>query len=386
VLLAAISGCNLPDRGPDYGDRGYGRPPGDRSAAARPYDRYSDRPYERVSDRAYELNPGLGNPSARAQARQQAYPPDGRQPYTGTQVVDGPRAAPGPWAGAGNEPDGTRLAYLPGTQPGRPRPPAPDRDVQTVAAVNDRGAGRVQAPEQPAGPPAQMLKSKQVPIQFDPAEGGNLELWTQYNNGPWDRCPMKVPQKPPCMVSVSEEGQYGFTLVQAGAAPPTPGEAPQMLVEVDVTKPVVKLLDVSADPDPTARKLLVRWQASDKNMADRPITLSWAREAGGHWTPIVSELDNTGCYTWKLPAGLPARVLIRVEAADQAGNVGIAETPAPVVLGSGARAPAVTIASAELPAEPTPAPAQATAPTPVPAPALMPAPRATISGLDLGRD
>jgi hypothetical protein len=379
VLLAALSGCYLPDRGPDYGDRGYQRPGGDRTAAGRPYDRPYG--YERMS----ELNPGLGAPSARAQARQQGYPPDGRQGYTGTQVVDGGPGAGGPWGRPANDPNALadgRPAYLPRAQPvGRQGPPAgADRDVQPALAVADRGAAHAQGPELAAGPPARVLNGKQVPIGFDPAEGGNLELWWQFYNGPWEKCPAKVPPKPPCLVTVSDEGQYGFTFVKVGSEPPAPGEAPQMFVEVDVTKPEVKLLDVSADPDPTARKLLVRWQASDKHLADRPITLSWAGEAGGKWRPIITELDNSGCYTWKLPAGLPARVLIRVEAADQAGNVGTAETAAPVVLGSGVRPAAVTIAASE----PTPAPAPT--PEPVPAPVLAPAPRATISGLDLGRD
>jgi hypothetical protein len=60
--------------------------------------------------------------------------------------------------------------------------------------------------------------------------------------------------------------------------------------------------------------------------------LLWARDAQGPWLPIITQLENTGFYEWKLPPRQPGQFYVRVTASDTAGNVSTAETPGPVVL------------------------------------------------------
>src|SRR5262249_38563255 len=135
----------------------------------------------------------------------------------------------------------------------------------------------------------------------------------------------------PFVVEVKEEGRYGFALVARNAdgvgRPPQPSDPPQVQVDVDVTPPVVQFLGIQPDPNPENRTVTVLWKASDRSLGPQPIALSWAREPGGTWFPITCPLENTGRYLWRLPAGLPPRVWLRVEAADLAGNVGFASTP-----------------------------------------------------------
>jgi hypothetical protein len=154
--------------------------------------------------------------------------------------------------------------------------------------------------------------------------------WKKYDDG-------KVRVKPPFVVEVSEEGLYGFTLVARnglgiGKAPPQTGDPPQVWVAVDWTKPRVRLLGIEQGADAKAASLVIRWSASDKNLGPRPITLSFAEQAGGPWSTIIANAENTGRYVWQLPEKIPGRVLIRVEAGDLAGNVGWAESKDPVVL------------------------------------------------------
>ncbi len=103
-------------------------------------------------------------------------------------------------------------------------------------------------------------------------------------------------------------------------------------MEVDLTKPVVKLLDVEIGRSPETGNLTITWTATDKHLGRQPITLSYAEKPEGPWTPIVSNLENTGRYVWRMPDGVPFQFLVRVEATDRAGNVGSAETPKPVAV------------------------------------------------------
>ena len=48
--------------------------------------------------------------------------------------------------------------------------------------------------------------------------------------------------------------------------------------------------------------------------------------------PIAANLENTERYVWQLPSNPPPRFYIRVEANDQAGNLGMAQSGEPVSL------------------------------------------------------
>src|SRR5262249_13358832 len=138
---------------------------------------------------------------------------------------------------------------------------------------------------------------------------------------------------------LDEEGLYGFTLVARnragkGKTRPEPNEPPQASVEVDLTRPAVEV--GSAQYDPQGRTLTVVWQADDKNFGPQPVALSWAREPSGPWMPIITQIENTGRYVWKVPTGVPSRVWLQVEASDLAGNVSTAQTADAVALGPAA--------------------------------------------------
>ena len=80
-------------------------------------------------------------------------------------------------------------------------------------------------------------------------------------------------------------------------------------------------------------KLFIAWEASDnRELAAKPISLSYSERLGGPWTPMASGLENTGRYAWQLTGSLPQRMYLRLEIHDAAGNMGIYETPEPVTL------------------------------------------------------
>jgi hypothetical protein len=196
-----------------------------------------------------------------------------------------------------------------------------------------------------ADPAVRLVNSKRIALNYEikdkgPSGVSTIELW--YTQDPAGRKWSKYMDKdgkaePPFVVEVSSEGLFGFTLVVRsgvglGDRPPQVGDRPQMWVEVDLTKPVVRLGNVDVGRGADTGRLTINWTASDKNIAPQPITISYAEKAGGTWKPIASNIENTGRYVWQMPADVPYEFLVRVEAADRAGNVGADETTRPVIV------------------------------------------------------
>lgn len=137
------------------------------------------------------------------------------------------------------------------------------------------------------------------------------------------------------------DGIYGMALVVKSRAglgrQPRPGDLPEIRVEIDTQRPAAKLFMPVPDPQ-HPDQLLLKWSASDKNLADRPIHLEFSTKIDGDWQPIKLDLENTGRYTnenvtgdfsWKVPAGTPLQVYLRMRVRDKAGNELVLVTPQP---------------------------------------------------------
>src|SRR5262249_46870558 len=153
-----------------------------------------------------------------------------------------------------------------------------------------------------------------------PSGLARVDLWYTRDGRTWKQYPSSIQHfRPPYLAEVDDEGLYGFTLVACNSrgiskAPPKSGDPPQIWVEVDVTKPVVNLIGVAPSLEGKARNVLIRWRASDKNLGNRPITLSYAEQSSGPWIVLASKIENKGLYVWQMPSAVPRQVYVRVEA------------------------------------------------------------------------
>lgn len=197
-----------------------------------------------------------------------------------------------------------------------------------------RGGDRLPDPNAPT----RLVNSTTFDLNYKVKEAGKsgisrIELWTTKDGRGWQKYDEKTfnhesPAGPATYpVKVHGEGLYGFTLVVLsgvglGGQAPQVNEPPQVWVEVDLTKPQVRLEEVYVGRGSEAGRLAISWRASDKNLAPRPITLSYAEKPTGAWKIIANELDNSGRHIWDMPGDLPFEFYIKVEAADRAGNVG----------------------------------------------------------------
>ena len=145
----------------------------------------------------------------------------------------------------------------------------------------------------------------------------------------------EAPAIGPYEVTVPTTGRYGFTmrpLSGAGRRPraPFPGEQPQTWIEVDDKPPEVVLLgQVIVGEGDDIGYITINWRASDKFLRARPITILYAEKPDGEWKPIKANLENTGTYKGSLK-DMPLEFYVRVEAIDEAGNKGSAQTMHPV--------------------------------------------------------
>ncbi len=188
------------------------------------------------------------------------------------------------------------------------------------------------------------VNSKRVSMNCELKEVGPsgvslVELWYTHDGRGWNKGPeyRLVPgddkDKHSITFDVATEGLYGITLlaksgVGLGDRPPQVGDRPHLWIEVDTTRPEVKLLGVVVGTGADKGKLTVAWDAHDKNLTREPITLSYGKAPDGPWQPIASKLPNNGRYVWTLPSeNVPYQFHVKVEAIDRAANIGESITP-----------------------------------------------------------
>ena len=190
-----------------------------------------------------------------------------------------------------------------------------------------------------------MVNTKRIELNFKIDDVGSskvkaVEVWYTQDGRTWQKTPDDAPPEPPYVVKVPAEGRYGFTLIArsgVGLALPAPktGDPPQVWVEVDETKPKVSIVGVGGRPRPRLRlhhRALERHRQAHGGQPHHDFLRGRRGRAVG---PVAADdpagnVPNDGRYVWRMPDGLPPQILVRVEAIDQAGNIGQDETAKPV--------------------------------------------------------
>jgi hypothetical protein len=240
------------------------------------------------------------------------------------------------------------------------------RDSATTPPPVPAGVTAAQAEVSPAtvtsAPALRLVNAKRFTLNYESKDAANdaplaVDLWCTQDLRSWKKFDAQPQGTHGCIVEVKDEGTYGFTLVAraGGAKPPASGDAPQVWVTVDTTRPVVQMTGVELSLTAKAPSLIVGWNAKDKNFGQRPVTLSYSTQPEGPWTLMAQNLENTGRYEWPMPTTLPQPLYVRVEAIDLVGNTGMAQTPTPVrfdAAWAAGSAPLPDLPKASLPARP----------------------------------
>ncbi len=212
--------------------------------------------------------------------------------------------------------------------------------VSTPSAVLPTG----QAPAEYRGKPLQLVKSRRFAWDYEfKAEQGEagpmrVELWSTRDAGvTWQRIAVDDDAKSPIQVTLAAAGLYGFRLdivpdLPDVASGPQPGESPDCWLGVDDEPPTVELIEAARAKPGEPVGMVIRYAAHDQMLVPKSVRLSFAPQADGPWTTIAEGLDTQGDYRWQPARTTPAKVHVRVEATDAAGNVGFATTSGPVLV------------------------------------------------------
>jgi hypothetical protein len=267
----------------------------------------------------------------------EALPPGSNPPAKGGSTFDS--SPPAVSSGSGNQLVASTNTKMNNTDPSAP------------AGGSHMGRGEL--------PRLQIVNSSKVTLEyqvnkFGPSGVGSVELyvtrddgqkWERYGEGQNLNVPIPADARGTAnsvqrslTVTLPGEGTYGFYLVVksgAGLGKPPPKDGvtlPQMRIEVDETAPQANLY--APVPDPQQKDcLILSWTATDRNLAEKPITLQWSERANGPWETIgAPELPNTGKFSWKLTSQVPPRVHLRLVVRDTAGNMAEAVTPQPILV------------------------------------------------------
>jgi hypothetical protein len=230
---------------------------------------------------------------------------------------------------------------------------------QTSVERTAAGGGRIPAPAVDAGAPLDaavaaaaggmeyrgrpLLLSRSRRFTWDyapPAEAGGgqrlqAELWSTRDGGTtWQRAAVDADGRSPIDVEMPGPGLYGCRLEMVAAdgpaAGPRSGEPPDAWVGIDEEPPHVELLGTVRDGE----ALVIRWSSSDPVLPPRSTRIVYSPQPEGPWATILRDAENQGEHRWQPDRNVPAKVFVRVEVTDAAGNVGAATSPDAVTVAS----------------------------------------------------
>jgi Flp pilus assembly protein TadD/PAS domain-containing protein len=112
---------------------------------------------------------------------------------------------------------------------------------------------------------------------------------------------------------------------------PTPFDTPRAFVYVDTTAPQIGwVAPVDAVPEEDGglavplqdNRVRLAWTVEESQLAAKPLLLEWREPGTADWQRLaeVPAEKSGGEHDWLLPAGIPPRVEVRLQAADAAGN------------------------------------------------------------------
>lgn len=186
-------------------------------------------------------------------------------------------------------------------------------------------------PEVPADAQVFPINSLSFELDYDvrgvgPSGVSKVEVWGTTDGGKnWQLYAVDQDRSSPVQVAVTAEAVYGFHIVVQSAGgfgqrPPQAGDLPKIWVAVDTTSPQARLLRIANAAQQPNGELLIEWEARDRELADKPISLQWSYSPNGPWYPLASGLENLGQYRWQPVQPGQRPIHLRMEVRDAAGN------------------------------------------------------------------
>ena len=211
--------------------------------------------------------------------------------------------------------------------------------VALVAAIVS--AAPVPATAAEEGPIRLRTRSVEIPVETLTAGAAAIEgvtLWVTRDRGvTWEAVPGVQPGTGPVRYEAPADGEYGFKVIardRAGRAQsaPQPGDASDVSCIIDTTPPALTMISPTRGEKVYAgSEVVIRWNASDAELAPRPVSIEARRSEAHPWTPIREgeRFDAEGAFQW-WPPYVSGTFEMRVVVEDAAGNRRLWTTPRPI--------------------------------------------------------
>jgi hypothetical protein len=218
----------------------------------------------------------------------------------------------------------------PAPGPGRVQvPPAPPL-IAAPAPVPPPIAPPAPAPAALPPTPQVWVDSKRfkLPYVMSRPSASPVELWHLHNDK-WKLIGRHTAGNA-FEMGVAEQGLHGFSVIpveSSGKRGPAAGDLPQIWVNV--------ALDSTATMENPVRigllgkqMLLIRWKVTLRDLAPRPIVLSYAASEKGPWVPLFPDardpgVANIGELHWPIPPEAPEGLWIRLQVTKRDGTSGV---------------------------------------------------------------
>ncbi len=158
--------------------------------------------------------------------------------------------------------------------------------------------------------------------------------WLEYGDDPDCESPFQF---------AKAEGRYGIYVVcstesglKGGLAQkaPGPGDAPQLVLTIDSTPPILKLETMDGGGFFMAGSVAtIAWKVVESNPDPAGLTIHHTPDGGFNWNVVADGVDPTkGSYSWVVPKAAGSRHRLRLSAADKFGNRGQVESERPFTI------------------------------------------------------
>jgi hypothetical protein len=209
------------------------------------------------------------------------------------------------------------------------------RTVSTADPLAAAGITRPAAEGQPLeyrGRPLHLARGRrfawdyEIPAVRRTAGPLRAELWTTRDGGlTWQKAAIDTDGRSPIDVELAEAGFYGVRLELVADVPdadagPRSGAEPDAWVGIDDQPPQLELVGIDRDETASTDAFVIRYAARDPLLASNSVRLLYSPNAEGPWATIMTGAANEGSHRWEPGKNVPARVFIRIEATDAAGN------------------------------------------------------------------
>ncbi len=184
-----------------------------------------------------------------------------------------------------------------------------------------------------------VMSAKDQSFPFKPPEGlARTELYYAAHDGAkwgaWQKHGQVFPKETP-VVWAPPEGRWQVYLrpiMTSELAGPDPAKNPEQVKpqrefiidrgapQVAVTFPGAKAKLRGGD------KYTITWTAADPYLRNAPISIKWSLDGSGTFATVASDQPNSGSFDWTVPRDMTSTGVLRVEAGDKAGNVGMTES------------------------------------------------------------